>query len=240
MRKKASFTALLYRELLLCRKVLITYLITSLIFLLIPVLVILSLRYGNLTMLPEFIVADLRANNDLILVLCAVLSPCMLVMSLSESSVFDAQIKWDRFRRSTPVKPAQMALAKYVLFLILLLASVTVSASAAGLCHRLLGSPVMKTDIAVIMALITIVSILCVTAQVFTMLFRSMDKGMLAMIGCAAAVMFLIPAEWKASMNEETLLIGVEKLLPLTPLILMGILLLGFGVTTFIYARREK
>ena len=112
MRKKASFPALLYRELLLCRKVLITYLITSLIFLLIPVLVILSLRYGNLTMLPEFIVADLRANNDLILVLCAVLSPCMLVMSLSESSVFDAQIKWDRFRRSTPVKPAQMALAK--------------------------------------------------------------------------------------------------------------------------------
>ena len=63
---------------------------------------------------------------------------------------------------------------------------------------------------------------------------------MLAMIGCAAAVMFLVPAEWKASMNEETLLIGVEKLLPLTPLILMGILLLGFGVTTFIYARREK
>ena len=120
MRKKASFTALLYRELLLCRKVLITYLITSLIFLLIPVLVILSLRFGNLTMLPEFIVADLRANNDLILVLCAVISPCMLVMSLSESSVFDAQIKWDRFRRSTPVKPAQMALAKYVLFLILL------------------------------------------------------------------------------------------------------------------------
>ena len=55
-----------------------------------------------------------------------------------------------------------------------------------------------------------------------------------------AAVMFLVPAEWKASMNEETLLIGVEKLLPLTPLILMGILLLGFGVTTFIYARREK
>ena len=240
MRKKASFAALLYRELLICKKSLMAYAVSTVIFTLIPILFILSLRWGNLTMLPESIVADIRAYNDLMLTLYATVCPSMLGMAIAESAVFDTQIKWDRFRRSTPVKPGQMALAKYVLFLILLLASVVVSASAAGLCHGLLGSPVMKTDIAVIMALITIVSFLCVTAQVFTMLFHSMDKGMLAMIGCAAAVMFLVPAEWKASMNEETLLIGVEKLLPLTPLILMGILLLGFGVTTFIYARREK
>lgn len=216
------------------------YVVSTLIFTMIPILVILSLQYGNLTMLPENIVAEIRVNNDLMLTLYAVICPCMLVMAIAESAVFDTQIKWDRFRRSTPVKPAQMALAKYVLLLILLLISVAVSAAVMGLCHGLLGSPVLKTDIAVIMALITIISMLTVTAQVFIMLLRSVDKGMVAMIGCVAAVIFLIPEKWKANISVDRLLSGMEALLPLTPVILMCILGLGFGLTTFIYARREK
>lgn len=240
MRKTGSFAALLYRELLLCRKSLKAYVVSTVIFTMMPILVILSLRYGNLTMLPEHIVADIRANNDLMLTLYAVICPSMLVMAIAESAVFDTQIKWDRFRRSTPVKPARMALAKYVLYLILLLVSAAVSVAVMGLCHGLLGSPVRKTDIAVIMALITIISILNVMALVFIMLLRSVDKGMLAMIGFAAAVIFLMPESWKADASVDRLLGGAEALLPLTPVILLGILLLGFGLTTFIYARREK
>lgn len=240
MRRKASFTALLYRELLLCRKSLMACVVSTLIFTMIPILVILSLQYGNLTMLPEHIVADIRANNDLMLTLYAVICPCMLVMSIAESAVFDTRIRWDHFRRSTPVKPARLALVKYVLFLILLLVSVAVSIAVMGLCHSLLGSPVQKMDVAVIMALITIISMLTVMAQVFIMLLRSTDKGMLAMLGFAAAVIFLAPEKWKAVLSVERLLSGAEALLPLMPVILMGILALGFGLTTCIYARREK
>ena len=240
MRKKASFPALLYRELILCRKSLMAYAVSTVIVTAIPILVILSLRYGNLAMLPENIVADIRGDNDLMLTQAAAIGPCMLVFALADSAAFDSQIKWDRFRRSTPVKPAQMALAKYALFLLMLLPSVAVSTAVMGLCHALLGSPVLKMDIAVIMALITIISMLTVTVQVFTMLFRSVDKGMVVAIGCAAAVIFLTPGEWKANLTVDRLLGAVEALLPLTPVILMGILLLGFGLTTFIYARREK
>ena len=240
MRKKASFTALLYRELLLCRKGLVTYGVSALVFTLFPILVILSLRCGNLTMLPEHIEADIRANNDLMLTLHAVICPSMLVMVLSESSVFDAQIKWDRFRRSTPVKPAQMALAKYVLYGIAILVSAAVSIAMMALCHGLLGSPMTVTDMAVIMTIITIITMLCVPVQVFIMLLRSIDKGMLAMLGCSMAGVFLIPREKRNAFSVEGLLKAAEKLLPLTPVILVGILLLGFGLTTFIYARREK
>lgn len=240
MRKKASFTALLYRELILCRKSLMAYVVSTVIFTMIPILVILSLQYGNLTMLPEHIVADIRNHNDLMLTLYAVISPCMLVMAVAESAVFDTQIKWDRFRRSTPVKPTLMALAKYVLFLILLLISAAVSIAVMALCHGLLGSPVLKMDIAVIMAIITIITMLCVTAQLFIMLFRSVDKGMVTMIGCVAAVVFLIPGEWKTNLTVDRILSGTEALLPLTPVILLSILTIGFGLTTFIYARREK
>ena len=240
MRKKASFTALLYRKLLLCRKGLVTYGVSTLIFTLIQILFILSLRYGNLTMLPEHIVADIRANNDLMLTLYAVICPSMLVMVLSESSVFEAQTQWDRFRRSTPVKPAQMALAQYVLYGIVIMVSAAVSIAVMALCHGLLGSPMTVTDMAVIMAIIMIITMLCVLGQVFIMLLRSVDKGMLAMLGCSIAGVFLIPMEMRNAFSVEGLLKAAEKLLPLTPVILMGILLLGFGLTTFIYARREK
>lgn len=240
MRKKASFPALVYRELILCQKSLMAYAVSTLLFTMMPILVILSLRYGNLALLPESIVADIRANNDLMLTLSAAICPCMLVMAIAESAVLDTQIKWDRFRRSTPVKPARMALAKYALFAILLLASVVAAIAVMALCHGLLGSPIQKTDIAVIMALIAGAGMLNVISQVFIMLFRSVDKGMLAMIGCAAAAMFLIPQEWKVNITVDKLLGGAEALLPLMPVILMGILALGFGLTTYIYARREK
>jgi len=215
-----------------------------LIFTTIPIMVILSLRYGNLTMLPESIVADIRSHNDLMLTLHAVICPCILVIAIAESAVFDTQIRWDRFRRSTPVKPAKMALAKYVLFLILLLASVVAAIAMMALCHGLLGSPVQKMDIAVILAIVTSLSVLTVIAQVFIMLLRSVDKGMVAMmvamIVCVAAVIFLLPEKWKANFTVDRLLSEAEALLPLTPGILVCILLLGFGLTTAIYARREQ
>ena len=240
MRKKASFPALLCRELLLCRKSLMTHMVSTLIFTMMPILVILSLRYGNLAMLPEHIVADIRANNDLMLTLYAVICPSMLVMAVAESAVFDTQIKWDRFRRSTPVTPLRMALAKYALVSILLVLSAVVAVGMIGLCTSLLGTSMTKTDISMIMALITIINMMCVVSQTFIMLFRSVDKGMLAMLGCSVAVFFLIPREWGANITADRLLSGAEALLPWTPVILMGILFLGVVLTTVIYARREK
>ena len=240
MRKNGSFSALLYRELLLLRKSLTTYLIMTFIYCLMPVLVILSIRYGNLAMLPEHFLNNIRGGNDLMLKLFAVISPCMLSSAASESAVFDTQIKWDRFRRSTPVTPLRMALAKYALVSILLVLSVVVAVGMIGLCTSLLGTSMTKTDIAMIMALITIINMMCVVSQTFIMLFRSVDKGMLAMLGCSVAVSFLAYEKLGANITVDRLLSGAEALLPLTPVILMGILLLGCGLTTFIYARREK
>ena len=62
MRKNGSFSALLYRELLLLRKSLTTYLIMTFIYCLMPVLVILSIRYGNLAMLPEHFLNNIRGG----------------------------------------------------------------------------------------------------------------------------------------------------------------------------------
>lgn len=240
MRKSGFFPALVYRELLLCKKSMVICLASMGIFSLIPILAILSLKYGNLAMLPQDILTGIRSNNDLMLTLYAVISPCMLILSVSEASVFDAQIKWDRFRRSTPVTPARLALGKYVFYLIVLAVSVALSVFVMWLCHALLGTPMTRTDFAVIMALIMVISILSVLAQVLIMTFRSVDKGMLAMIGCVAAVVFLLPNEWRTGFSVEWLLGMVEKLLPWSPAILGAALLLGFGLTVCVYKRRER
>ena len=238
--KKGAFSALVYRELLICRKSLAVYPIPTVIFSLFPILIALSLRYGNLAMLPQSIVADLRANDDLMLKLCTVASPCMLSLAVSEASVHDTKRAWDRFRGSAPVSPARMALAKYVLFAAMLAVSFGVSVLFLNIFAGCMDIPVTRRDIGMILLMIALTGILSVMAQVFIMLLRSVDRGMLAMLGCIAAVIFLIPREWVAAMDLQGVLRGTEALLPLLPAILAGTLILGWGLTALLYRRREK
>ena len=238
--KKASFAALVYRELLLCRKALGIYLTMNVVFSLIPVLAGLSIRFGNMAMLPQNILADFRANNDIILKLCAVISPCMLILSVSETAVFDTLGPWSRFRKSTPVPPERLALAKSCLQGIFLVISLILALAAVWLCCLSLGIRVTWVDVAVIMALITVMSLLAQVAQLWILALRSVDYGMLAAMATLIPAVFLLPEEWKANFNMDYLLPAAEKLLPATPLILLGILGLSWLLTVMIFKRREK
>lgn len=240
MRKRGSFRALVYRELLLCKKSLRTCLLTTVIFSAIPILMILSIRYGNLAMLPETFLGEIRSHNDLMLTLYAVISPCMLPLSLAECAFFDVQVKWDRFRRTTPVTPARMALAKYALFVGAVILSAAGAVLLMWLCHALLGTSMTMTDFAVIMALITVCGIFSMLGQVFVMLFRNVDRGMLAMMGCMAAAVLLMPKAWKENFSVEWLLEAARSLLPVTPVMIGLTLSVGFGLTVLLYKRREK
>ena len=210
MMKHAFFAALLYREYAICKKALCTTLISVPIFSALPILFALSLRFGNLAMLPDVIVADLRANDDLLLKLSAVITPCMLCLSVSEPAIHDAMPKWDRFRRSTPVSPMRIALAKYTFYAMMLVGSFLFAVAALSIFTIAMDIPMLKSDFGVILMIITVICIMSVLSQLFIMLFRSVDKGMLAMIACAAVpILFL---EKKAfSMTAEAVLNFAER-----------------------------
>ena len=237
--KHTFFAALLYREYAICKKALCTTLISVPIFSALPILFALSLRFGNLAMLPETILADIRTNDDLLLKLYAVIYPCMLCLSVSEPAIHDAMPKWDRFRRSTPVSPAHMALAKYAFYAITLAASFLLAGIALWIFTLSMDISISKRDIAMILLLIAAVCITSVLAQVFIMLFRSVDKGMLAMIASVAVP--ILPLQKKAfCLTAEGILTFAEQYLPLFPIVMAITLLIGFALTTLLYKRRER
>lgn len=240
MKRKGNFLALVYREFLLCRKSLITYAVMGLIFSMIPILVILSLRYGNLATAPDYIVAQLRENNGWMLKIGAVICPCMLCMAGPESSVHDTRVRWEQFRKSTPVTPVVMAMAKYVCYGMQIVGSFVAGVAIMGLCTSLLETKMQREEIAVIALLVLCYCMFGIVAQVFIMLLCSLDKGMVATIGVAAIGVLAFPEEWKIKLVSDGLITCAAKLLPVIPILMAMILLTGFVMTVLIYTRREK
>ncbi len=239
MMKHASFAALLYREYAICKKALCTTLISVPIFSALPILFALSLRFGNLAMLPEAILADIRTNNDLMLKLFAVITPCMLCLSVSESAIHDVMPKWEHFRRSTPVSPMRMALAKYTFYAMMLVGSFLFAVAALSIFTIAMDIPMLKSDFGVILMIITVICIISVSAQFFITLFRSVDKGMLAMM-VSMALPALLYANPNRSITAKAILGFAERNLPVFPVIIGIVLVIGFGLTTLLYKRREQ
>ena len=239
MMKHASFAALIYREYAICKKALCMTLISVPIFSALPILIALSLRFGNLAMLPDIIITDIRSNNDLILKLNSIIAPCMLSISVSEAAVLDTNSKWDNFRRSTPVSPARMAMAKYVFYAIILALSFLLAVISLGVFTLSMDIPMVKSDIAIILLFITSILIMSVLSQAFIMLFRSVDKGMLVMMA-SVAVPILLLGRKPFSMTAEGILGFAERNLLLFPLVMGITLVIGFALTALLYKRRER
>ncbi|MBQ3256861.1 MAG: ABC-2 transporter permease [Oscillospiraceae bacterium] len=235
--KKASFSALLYREYAVCTKTLGICAITSLIFTLFPILIALSLRFGNLAMLPASIIGEIRVHNDIMLKLYAVICPCMLSLSVSETSVNDTMSKWDHFRRSTPVSPARMALAKYVFLAIMVAVSLICAIAALAAFSVCMDTSISRSDMGLILLSITIILIMSILAQLFIMLLRSVDKGMLAMIAALAVPIFLMQKQLP-SISIEGVLSFAADYLSLFPVIIGMTMVMGFCLTTLLYKRR--
>ena len=237
--KHGNFSALIYREYLICKKSLLIAAFSALLFSVMPILFALSFRYGNLAMLPASIVSDIRANHDILLKIFAVITPCMLCMTVAEASIHDIMSKWDCFRRSTPVSPARMALAKYAFYAIVIGISFLLAVIALALFCLAMNISILKTDIAVILLLITAIYMASVVAQVYVMLFRSTDKGMLALIATIAAPIVLLSKE-SNHFTAESILGFAEESLFLFPVLLAVIWLMGFALTSLLYKRRAK
>ena len=239
MMKHGNFSALVYREYLICKKNLLTALISTPIFSVMPILFALSFRYGNLAMLPASIIADIRAYDDILMKMFAIIPPCILCISIAEAAAHDAMTEWDSFRRSTPVSPARMALAKYVFYAIIIALSFSLAVIALALFALAMNISILKTDIAVIFLLITVIGTMSVLAQIYVMLFRSVDKGMLALIATIAAPIVLLLKE-SNHFTAESILGFAEESLFLFPMLLAVILFMGFAMTSLLYKRRAK
>ncbi len=249
--KKPSFAALLYRELVLMKKLLLAYSIGSLIFILFPVLILLSFRFGNLKLIiPE----DAISGSMTIIKLMPIMAAGLFAMLPSDAASKDiAKPIWDHFRRSTQVSAVRLALAKTVMNIIGLAVALTISIPLTYIIAYAAGTTVTGNDIGMSLLFVTFMDLMSVVFGVAMYFFKSVDKGGLFMSGITAACVigFMIPitdelnklppghAERDVIM-EAYLNDAITNLSPFTPLMLIGVILIQFALLLFVFKRREK
>ena len=249
--KKPSFAALLYRELLLMKKSLLAYGIGSLIFILFPILILLSFRFGNLKLIfPE----DAISGSMTIIKLMPVMAAAMFAMLPSDNATKDiTKPIWEHFRRSTQVSATRLALAKTIMNVIGIAVSLIISIPLTYIIAYAGGATVTGDDIGLSLLFIAFMALMSVVFAVAIYFFKSVDKGGLVMTGVMVATMFgfmipimgelnkLPPGHAQRDVIMEAYLNDViANLAPFTPLMLIGVILIQFALFLFIFKRREK
>lgn len=249
--KKGAFSGLLYREWVLIKKPLIITVITSLSTIILAFLVVLSFRYGNLALLDENLKTAIFGDFAFIVKALPVLAVSILVSAPSDSAVSDTNIKWERFRRTTPVSCLRLALAKYTILTALTLLAAGAGIGVMALMCLTMGAAFTASNAAVSLVLLAAVVIFSVAMQVAVTYFKSPDKAGMAVSGVMIACLFpitaanrdIFSADNSAMSSMERLDILTERfadILPAVPLVIAAALVLGLIATTMIYKRREK
>ncbi len=249
--KKPSFAALLYRELLLMKKPLLACGISSLIFILFPVLVLLSFRFGNLRLIiPE----DAISGSMNIIKLIPVMAASMFAMLPLDTATKDiTKPIWDYFRRSTQVSAVRLALSKTVMNIIGIAVPLIISIPLTYIIAYSAGTTVTGNDIGLSILSIAFMALMSVAFSTAIYFFKSVDKGALVLTGIMFAFVFgfmspvmgkltsLPPSHPQRDAIMEAYLNDViSNIAPFTPLILIGVVLIQFVLLLFIFKRREK
>ena len=250
--KKGSFTGLLYRELYLARKSCITGIIMFAAFAAAGWLVLLSTQFGNLAKLfTELELPEQQMNNmrDTVFMMMKGLPSVMgmqFLFAVAEMAARDELAAWQRFARCSPVMPAKRAAVRTVILLMAAAASFLLPLAYIAFIDVLQGQGVSYDELAVLTTFVVGVSAVTVLAQVYIMLFHSMDKGMLALMAT-----ILVPTWIYAFISgmdrhdeeldlEEAFLPFCRSFCPFAPLVFIAVLAIGFAVMYLLFKRREK
>lgn len=249
--KKGAFSALLYREWVLVKKPLIVTFIVSLSTVILTFLIVLSFKYGNLAMLDEKLRAAVFGDSALVVRAMPAFTVSLLAGASSDSAVIDANIKWDRFRRTTPASCLRLAIAKYTIVTALTIIATGGTLGVTALMCYVMDAEFTASDAAFSLVLLAIAVIFSVTMQVAVAYFRSVDKAGMAAMGVMAACMIPVivanrdffSIDNAAMSSTERLNILTKKfadILPCVPFVIAAALAVGLFATTMIYKRREK
>lgn len=253
MTKKASFGALLYREAQIVKKQLLLAAVTFGITALIGVLVLMSMKYGNIAKLPEGVRVAADGFMRLIVFYLPVFSAGVFVMASAESSARDELPLWKRFRKASPVKPWKFSLAKTLVLALCVLGSAAVSVVYLLIMRAIDGGSFSKEDLGVVLFITAALTLISVLFEIYIMLLHTADKAGLALVGTAFAVFFpysIITGlnnaqnpqnrQTDASSSFDKLIGFCEDFIPFSILIIIAAGAIGFFVCAALIKRGEK
>lgn len=248
--KQAAFgtrlKSLMFREFYLGRKDLIASLVMSVLMIVMAFLLKLSFEYGNLAKLSAENLEIVEENLQVYICYLPAFAMSVAGTIISTSAARDEIGLWHRFRCSTPAAPQIYALAKYACLLLVILAGMVLSIGYFALIGWMDGNGIQPEYIAVMIAMQLLCTSGNVLMQVMTMVFRSMDKAGIFVtgVGFCAAIPFVYTATVRAETEDPIDFQKIEEfcvsVLPLTPLLLLVVIGIGFLVTWALLKRREK
>lgn len=257
--KKGSFAGLIYRDLYLTRKDILTGLILFAGFAVFGWLVLLSFNYGNLgkimtnvlmsgdgTLSPEAEEAFTNARKAIFFGMK--FWPAILSMEFSilttNIAAKDTMTSWHRYLHCTPVTPFRYAAVKTAVNVIMTAIAFGLSVSYMFIIGLISGEYLSYSEISLLMLMVIVICMFGVIGQIFILLFGNRDKGMLASMAVIMLAVWAFASSVGNSDAEangfDSLIAGAEAVMPYSPLILAGLFAVLFTAVYFIYRRREK
>ena len=251
--KTVSFKGLLCREYYLIKEKLLSYIVMVVSFTLLPVLMVLSSKYGNIALiLNKSDIGDALLPIIEVTKILPAMSDVMFVSLALDMGIPDYNPLWESFRLSSPVKGMRFAAARYTVTTICVIVSAVLGLAATFLMAAVDGTAVTKADIVIIFIMLAIFLLFTTAGQISTLIFRSQDKGMLALLGIMmtggiAISSFIInnsPVAERTPEEQFDFIIEVKnkcaELLPLSLAVIIITLIAGFLATAALYKRRLK
>lgn len=236
---------LVYRELIRSRKAVVFGYFGAMAGGILLILIALSFRVGNLSLLPSDIREGFdKINNGASLPMLAILSG--MSMSSAVSSDTEGFGLWRMFRRSTPISPLKFAVAKYITLFIYLIISFVSALILSVLFCAAAEIPMTLGIFAVMAACVEATLLFSAAMTVIQAAFRSSgDKA--GLILTAALVVpfsvigtFLTVNEIDPGITPESMTGFCVNILPFSPIILAVIFAAAIFLTAAAYKRREK
>ena len=259
--KQGKFIGLVYRELYLTRKTLLTGLIFFAVSAVICWLTLLSFNYGNIgrilndvmvsgdgTIAPDApdIIENMRRTMYLSVQFFPAVMSMQFLMSAADIAAKDTLTCWNRFEHCTPVTPLRFASVKLALNVLLSAASFAFGAAYMFFIGLISGYGYAYREFAAYTLIFAVISAFCVISQIFVTLLKDRDKGMLMTLTAVILPLTL----WSFINSQEpgaeedngfvTFFNAAEVFCPYFPLVVSVLLIMLFAAMYLIYKRREK
>lgn len=251
--KPAAVKSLIYKEFYMARKPLLIQTVSLILFAVLGILVELSFRIGNLALLPDAVLSEIKEMVDFSVILFPVFMAGSFSYTISEVSVKDENIAWKRFCYTLPAGHMDFAMAKYLSMLLIMAAEIVISFAYVAAVCRVMGILFSRVYLSYILAVIAAATVMAVSYHIGILLFHTRDKAGLFMLGvflgiCLIVVYFSgnfsvmdsgnIGLE-NMSMRREAIDAAVVNRLPWFAVMICAVWGIGFLISTMLYKRRE-
>lgn len=242
--------SLIYREFFLYRKSVFTALGVFFGLIVMGILIILSMQFGNLAKATADLTTDLGGNISTILTYMPGMILFAIPLGYFEVLDTDFSSKWMRFQYASPVNESRLVLSKLFLIGILTVCAFVGSILNALLFSLICDKPFTQTTLSLIVLIMTVFSLITITLCVLTCLFRKSTPALI-IVFAAVFMTFIalsIPMLEKASDNHDIQFFDIEVMImekvsgiaPFLPFILAAVFVLGYLIMTALLRRREK